>query len=133
MNKEDIAIQALQGRLREIFAIATRIRFIIGAGTLKDRDIVTHDAAKGAGARKSASSPRACVRPRAPRQLPLGSARITTHEGRPCRAAVLFGLRTSASADPVKSPLTTSAKASVSTEARVFAVAREGGLSTSVP
>jgi len=54
VNKEDIAIQALQGRLREIFADRNeKTMFIIGAGTLKYRDIVNViDAAKGAGVAK---------------------------------------------------------------------------------
>ena len=54
VNKEDITIQALQGRLREIFADRNeKTMFIIGAGTLKYRDIVNViDAAKGAGVAK---------------------------------------------------------------------------------
>jgi biopolymer transport protein ExbD len=54
VNKEDIAIQALQGRLRDIFADRNeKTMFIIGAGTLKYRDIVNViDAAKGAGVAK---------------------------------------------------------------------------------
>ncbi len=54
VNKEDITVQALQGRLREIFADRNeKTMFIIGAGTLKYRDIVdVIDAAKGAGVAK---------------------------------------------------------------------------------
>jgi biopolymer transport protein ExbD len=54
VNKEDIAMPALQGRLREIFADRNeKTMFIIGAGTLKYRDIVNViDAAKGAGVSK---------------------------------------------------------------------------------
>ena len=54
VNKEELTIQALQGRLREIFVDRNeKTMFIIGAGTLKYRDIVSViDAAKGAGVEK---------------------------------------------------------------------------------
>jgi biopolymer transport protein ExbD len=51
VNKQDISITALEGRLRGIFEERTDKRmFIVGAGTLKYKDIVAViDAAKGAG------------------------------------------------------------------------------------
>ena len=55
VNKEDIAIQALQGRLRDIFADRNeKTMFIIGAGTLKYRDIVEcHRRGEGCRCRES--------------------------------------------------------------------------------
>jgi biopolymer transport protein ExbD len=51
VNKQDITLAALEGRLRGIFEERTDKRmFIVGAGTLKYGDIVAViDAAKGAG------------------------------------------------------------------------------------
>jgi biopolymer transport protein ExbD len=54
VNKQDVSLQALEGRLRNIFAERTeKTMFIVGAGTLKYKDIVNViDAAKGAGVEK---------------------------------------------------------------------------------
>jgi biopolymer transport protein ExbD len=54
VNKEELTAQALQGRLRQIFADRNdKTMFIVGAGSLKYRDIVAViDAAKGAGVDK---------------------------------------------------------------------------------
>jgi biopolymer transport protein ExbD len=51
VNKQDVSVATLEGRLRAIFAERNDKRmFIVGAGTLKYRDIVNViDAAKGAG------------------------------------------------------------------------------------
>jgi biopolymer transport protein ExbD len=54
VNKQDVTIAALEGRLRGIFAERNdKTMFIVGAGTLKYKDIVgVIDAAKGAGVEK---------------------------------------------------------------------------------
>jgi biopolymer transport protein TolR len=54
VNKQEVAIGALQGRLRTIFEQRNnKTMFIVGAGTLKYRDIVeVIDAAKGGGVEK---------------------------------------------------------------------------------
>ena len=54
VNKQEVPIAALEGRLRNIFAERTDKRmFLIGAGALKYKDIVAViDAAKGAGVEK---------------------------------------------------------------------------------
>ena len=54
VNKQEVPIAALEGRLRNIFADRTDKRmFLIGAGALKYKDIVAViDAAKGAGVEK---------------------------------------------------------------------------------
>ena len=51
INNQDVTVQQLEGRLREIFEQRKEKKmFIIGAGTLRYGDIVTViDAAKGAG------------------------------------------------------------------------------------
>ena len=51
VNKQDVSVATLEGRLRAIFAERNDKRmFIVGAGTLKYKDIVNViDAAKGAG------------------------------------------------------------------------------------
>ena len=54
VNKQEVPIAGLEGRLRNIFAERTDKRmFLIGAGALKYKDIVAViDAAKGAGVEK---------------------------------------------------------------------------------
>ena len=54
VNKQDVPIAALEGRLRNIFEQRTnKTMFIIGAGSLKYKDIVeVIDSAKGAGVEK---------------------------------------------------------------------------------
>jgi biopolymer transport protein ExbD len=54
VNKQDVTMAALEGRLRGIFAERNdKTMFIVGAGTLKYKDIVgVIDAAKGAGVEK---------------------------------------------------------------------------------
>ena len=54
INKQDVALAALEGRLRNIYDQRNnKTMFIIGAGTLKYKDIVeVIDAAKGAGVEK---------------------------------------------------------------------------------
>ena len=54
VNKQEVPLAALEGRLRNIFAERTDKRmFLIGAGALKYKDIVAViDAAKGAGVEK---------------------------------------------------------------------------------
>jgi biopolymer transport protein ExbD len=54
INKQDTTIQALEGRLRNIFEQrSNKTMFIVGAGTLKYKDIIeVIDAAKGAGVEK---------------------------------------------------------------------------------
>ena len=54
VNKQDVPIAALEGRLRNIFEQRNnKTMFIIGAGSLKYKDIVeVIDAAKGAGVEK---------------------------------------------------------------------------------
>ena len=54
INKQDVTIQALEGRLRNIYEQRTDKKiFIVGAGTLKYKDIVqVIDAARGAGVDK---------------------------------------------------------------------------------
>ena len=54
INNQDVTVQQLEGRLREIFEQRTQKQmFIIGAGNLRYGDIVTViDAAKGAGVEK---------------------------------------------------------------------------------
>jgi biopolymer transport protein TolR len=54
VNKQDVTLPALEGRLRNIYEQRNdKTMFIIGAGTLKYKDIVeVIDAAKGAGVEK---------------------------------------------------------------------------------
>ena len=54
INKQDVSIQALEGRLRNIYEQRTdKTMFIVGAGTLKYKDIIeVIDAAKGGGVSK---------------------------------------------------------------------------------
>ena len=54
VNKQDVSVQALEGRLRNIYDQRNdKTMFIVGAGTLKYKDIVeVIDAAKGAGVEK---------------------------------------------------------------------------------
>ena len=54
VNKQDISLAALEGRLRNIFEQRNdKTMFIVGAGTLKYKDIVeVIDAAKGGGVEK---------------------------------------------------------------------------------
>jgi len=54
INNQDVTVQQLESRLREIFETRTQKQmFIIGAGNLRYGDIVTViDAAKGAGVEK---------------------------------------------------------------------------------
>ena len=54
VNKQDVSIAALEGRLRNIFEQRNdKTMFIVGAGSLKYKDIVdVIDAAKGAGVDK---------------------------------------------------------------------------------
>ena len=54
INKQDVSLQALEGRLRNIFEQRTdKTMFIVGAGTLKYKDIIeVIDAAKGGGVEK---------------------------------------------------------------------------------
>jgi biopolymer transport protein TolR len=54
VNKQDMTIQALEGRLRNIYEQRTdKTMFIVGAGTLKYKDIIeVIDAARGAGVEK---------------------------------------------------------------------------------
>ena len=54
VNKQEVPLAALEGRLRNIFAERTDKRmFLIGAGALKYKDVVAViDAAKGAGVEK---------------------------------------------------------------------------------
>ena len=54
INKQDVSLQALEGRLRNIFEQRTdKTMFIVGAGTLKYKDILdVIDAAKGGGVEK---------------------------------------------------------------------------------
>ena len=54
INKQDVTLTALEGRLRSIYEQRNnKTMFLIGAGTLKYKDIVeVIDAAKGAGVEK---------------------------------------------------------------------------------
>ena len=54
VNKQDVTIAALEGRLRNIYEQRNdKTMFIVGAGTLKYKDIVeVIDAARGAGVEK---------------------------------------------------------------------------------
>jgi len=54
INKQDVTVQALEGRLRAIFEQRNdKTMFIVGAGSLKYKDIVeVIDAARGAGVEK---------------------------------------------------------------------------------
>jgi biopolymer transport protein ExbD len=54
INKQDVSIQALEGRLRNIFEQRNdKTMFIVGAGTLKYKDIMeVIDAARGGGVEK---------------------------------------------------------------------------------
>lgn len=54
VNKQDVTLQVLEGRLRNIFEQRSdKKMFVVGAGTLKYKDIVAViDAAKGAGVEK---------------------------------------------------------------------------------
>ena len=54
INKQDVTIQQLEGRLRNIFEQRTdKTMFIVGAGTLKYKDIIdVIDAARGGGVEK---------------------------------------------------------------------------------
>jgi len=54
VNKQDVTIQALEGRLRNIYEQRNdKTMFIVGAGTLKYKDIIeVIDAARGAGVEK---------------------------------------------------------------------------------
>lgn len=54
VNKQDVSLQALEGRLRNIYEQRSdKTMFIIGAGTLKYKDIIeVIDAARGAGVEK---------------------------------------------------------------------------------
>ncbi len=54
VNKQDVTLQALEGRLRNIYEQRTdKTMFIVGAGTLKYKDIIeVIDAARGAGVEK---------------------------------------------------------------------------------
>jgi len=54
VNKQDVTLVALEGRLKNIFAERNdKTMFIVGEGTLKYKDIVNViDAAKGAGVEK---------------------------------------------------------------------------------
>ena len=54
INKQDVTVQALEGRLRNIYEQRNdKTMFIVGAGTLKYKDIIeVIDAARGAGVEK---------------------------------------------------------------------------------
>jgi biopolymer transport protein ExbD len=54
INSQDVTLQQLEGRLRELFEVRNeKTMFIIGAGSLRYGDIVdVIDAAKGAGVEK---------------------------------------------------------------------------------
>jgi biopolymer transport protein ExbD len=87
VNNQDVRCRA-RGALREIFEERKeKTMFIIGAGTLRYGNIVrVIDAPRAPASRRSASSPRACARPRRSR---LGSSGIRELE-RPSPSGTAF-------------------------------------------